>query len=222
MRASEIAGLNLDVDLTILSACSSAVESSRGEEPLSGLAAGSREVLATHWVVDNASAQSLVSEFARRKYTGHQWSAKALSDAQALVRQNPSTSHPVYWAAYDLIGLPGPGAEAPAAPPQQRASLAPRPAPASAVLVRPKPGTPWLSKPVAAQIDYLLKEAANAAQRGDCDGIASRLRRIGDLMPGPIPKGEAQVTEEQDRLRTRIFELIYLDRNCLLARNNMH
>jgi CHAT domain-containing protein len=60
LSASEIAGLKLDADWVILSACNTAAGGAPGGEALSGLAraffyAGARSLLVSHWAVDSDS-----------------------------------------------------------------------------------------------------------------------------------------------------------------------
>ena len=57
LSASEIAGLKLDADWVILSACNTAAGGAEGAEALSGLAraffyAGARSLLVSHWAVE--------------------------------------------------------------------------------------------------------------------------------------------------------------------------
>lgn len=111
LRSSEIAGLHLDVDLTILSACSSVVESGVGGDSLSGLAtaflvAGSREVIATHWPVSDFYAHKLIALVAEHRFSGNLDSTESLRSAQAALRSSRLSAHPVFWAAYELIGIP--------------------------------------------------------------------------------------------------------------------
>ena len=58
MTASEIAGLKLDADWVILSACNTAAGGKQGAEALSGLGrafiyAQARALLVSHWEVDS-------------------------------------------------------------------------------------------------------------------------------------------------------------------------
>jgi hypothetical protein len=62
LSASEIAGLKLDADWVILSACNPAAGEAKGAEALSGLAraffyAGDRSLLVSHWEVDSESTR---------------------------------------------------------------------------------------------------------------------------------------------------------------------
>jgi CHAT domain-containing protein len=111
LEADEIAGLKLDADLVVLSACNTATASGKfGGDTLSSLSdvffyAGSRGVLATHWPVPSASTVQLMSglfeNYAAAPSAGY---AAALREAQLTVLGNPATSHPVHWAGFSLIG----------------------------------------------------------------------------------------------------------------------
>jgi CHAT domain-containing protein len=67
LNASEIAGLKLDADWVILSACNTAGGEAQGAEALSGLAraffyAGARSLLVSHWEVSSDSAVELITK----------------------------------------------------------------------------------------------------------------------------------------------------------------
>jgi len=110
-EADEIAGLRLDADLVVLSACNTATSTGRfGGETLSSLAdvffyAGSRAVLATHWSVPSASTTKLMTRmfetYAKAPDAGY---AMALQQAQLEILSNPQTSHPLHWAGFTLMG----------------------------------------------------------------------------------------------------------------------
>lgn len=111
LEANEIAGLRLDSDLVVLSACNTATTTGRfGGETLSSLAdvffyAGSRAVLATHWSVPSASTTRLMTRmfetYATDTAEGY---ASALRKAQLELLSDPQTSHPLHWAGFSLIG----------------------------------------------------------------------------------------------------------------------
>ncbi|MEM7270273.1 MAG: CHAT domain-containing protein, partial [Pseudomonadota bacterium] len=84
-------------------------ESGAGGESLSGLAraffsAGARTVLATHWPVLDEETTALMGDFYAALKPGEMTFAGALRQAQAQLRGNPDTSHPIYWAPFVLIG----------------------------------------------------------------------------------------------------------------------
>ena len=113
LTSSQIAGLELDADTVILSACNSAGPQGPAGESLSGLAraffyAGARSMLVTHWSINDQSSAYLIAETMNRARTGGM--AASLRGAQlALLDQAgtglPSTlGHPFYWGAFALIG----------------------------------------------------------------------------------------------------------------------
>jgi CHAT domain-containing protein len=66
LTASEVAGLKLDADWVVLSACNTASGDDIGAEALSGLAraffyAGARSLLVSHWAVDSQATVALVT-----------------------------------------------------------------------------------------------------------------------------------------------------------------
>jgi CHAT domain-containing protein len=66
LTASEVAGLKLDADWVILSACNTAAGGAKGAEALSGLArafvyAGARALLFSHWSVSSEATVSLIT-----------------------------------------------------------------------------------------------------------------------------------------------------------------
>jgi CHAT domain-containing protein len=110
LYASQIAGLKLNADLVVLSACNTAAAGGTrfGGGALEGLAdsffdAGARAVLASHWEVPSASTVKLMTGVFDRKRAGIGY-AEALRQAQLqLIAQGP-TAHPFNWAAFTLIG----------------------------------------------------------------------------------------------------------------------
>ena len=116
---SEIAGLRLDANLVVLSACETAsgvndeaLARRSGQEEagstLEGLVrafltANSRAVLATFWQV---SAASETDDFIRTFYaTARQRTiGGSLQAAQETLMHNPDYSHPFYWGPYFVVG----------------------------------------------------------------------------------------------------------------------
>jgi CHAT domain-containing protein len=121
----KILGLRLDADWVVLSACNSAAGNGAGAEAVSGLGlaffyAGTRAVLATEWPVETSSARALTTALFR-----HDAEDPAAGRAEALRRAeldlidgpgavDPSTgsaafsyAHPIFWAAFALIGEGG-------------------------------------------------------------------------------------------------------------------
>jgi len=106
LSASEIAGLKLNADLVVLSACNTAVSSSGpGGGSLEGLAnsffaAGARAVLATEWEVPSTSTTRLMTAM----FAHGRGNAETLRQAQLELISQPATAHPFHWAAFTLIG----------------------------------------------------------------------------------------------------------------------
>jgi CHAT domain-containing protein len=112
LSASEIAGLKLDADWVILSACNTAAGDADGAQALSGLAraffyAQARALLVSHWAVNSDATVKLIT-WAMREVSqdGRIGRAEALRRAMlALVDQGePHESHPAYWAPFIVVG----------------------------------------------------------------------------------------------------------------------
>jgi len=112
LSASVIADLKLDAEWVLLSACNTAGEGGerlRGEG-LSGLAtaffyAGARSLLASHWyVVSEPTVLLTTRTFAAYQKSPGMGRAEALRRAQLTLLEEPNTAHPVFWAAFTLIG----------------------------------------------------------------------------------------------------------------------
>ncbi len=112
LSASEVAGLKLDADWAILSACNTAAGGTDNAEALSGLAraffyAGARALLVSHWAVDSDATVKLISEtlatIAATKGVGR---AEALRRSMlALIERGaPHEAHPAYWAPFVVVG----------------------------------------------------------------------------------------------------------------------
>jgi CHAT domain-containing protein len=116
LEASEIAALNLNADLVVLSACNTAGAGGRfGGEAMSGLAeaffaAGARNLLVSHWQVPSASTAQLMIQLFENWGANLQHSgARALQFAQSKMLEKTETSHPFYWGAFVLVGDGGQG-----------------------------------------------------------------------------------------------------------------
>jgi len=110
LAASEITGLRLDADYVILSACNTAAGGAEGSTGLSGLAraffyAGARNLLVSHWVVDDEIAPLVTAEMIRRQQLDpHLSRARALQQSLRKVREMPGAEHPSLWAPFTLVG----------------------------------------------------------------------------------------------------------------------
>ena len=122
LSGSEIAGLKLDADWVILSACNTAGGAGEGQaaEALSGLArmffyAGARALLVSHWEVDSDAAVKLVTGA-----VGAMTKDKSIGRAEAMRRsmQNVMADttrpegwgpawHPSVWAPFVVVGEGG-------------------------------------------------------------------------------------------------------------------
>jgi CHAT domain-containing protein/Tfp pilus assembly protein PilF len=130
LTASEVAGLKLDADWVILSACNTASGDHVGAEALSGLTraffyAGARSLLVSHWAVDSDATVKLiiksVEAIARNSKTGH---AEALRQAMlALIGGGGRQAHPSYWAPFIVVG--GSTHVGPPAVPETMAAIVP-------------------------------------------------------------------------------------------------
>lgn len=110
LTSSDIAGLKLDADLVVLSACDTGGPGGQtGGESLTGLArsflyAGARSLLVSHWeMLDKPATEMLITCF---RALGSQDAslAEALRKGQSALIENPNTSHPMIWGAFSLIG----------------------------------------------------------------------------------------------------------------------
>ena len=111
LEASEIAGLTLNAELVVLSACNTALAGDRfGGEALAGLAesffhAGARTVVASHWPVPSAATATLMTGMFRR--LGADLSggvAGSLRQSQLALIEREETAHPFHWAGFTVIG----------------------------------------------------------------------------------------------------------------------
>lgn len=113
LTASEIAGLQLDADWVVLSACNTAGSDDITAEALSGLAsaffyAGGRALLVSHWPVYSDAAVRLTTqafaELGRDAKTGR---AEALQSAMLALMNDHSqadNAHPAVWAPFVVVG----------------------------------------------------------------------------------------------------------------------
>jgi CHAT domain-containing protein/tetratricopeptide (TPR) repeat protein len=112
LSASDIAGLRLDADWVVLSACNTAAGGRGAAEPLSGLAraffyAGARGLLVSHWEVYSVAAVTLVTRaFEVWRADPAKGRAHALAVAMADLQQSadPFVAHPSYWAPFVVVG----------------------------------------------------------------------------------------------------------------------
>jgi CHAT domain-containing protein len=117
LTASEVAGLRLDADWVILSACNTAAgDGSAGAPGLSGLArsffyAGARSLLVSHWPVrDDVAARLTVDAVKLRLANPGMTRAEALQRAMQAIRNDrthdsatDTWAHPNAWAPFSLV-----------------------------------------------------------------------------------------------------------------------
>lgn len=115
LTASEAGSLNIDADWVILSACDTAGEVSIAGEGLGGLVqgfftAGARNLLVSHWRVDDRAAEQLITKTVTASYAGINKS-EALRLAMRELADDPSRdgtgmsyAHPSMWAPFFLVG----------------------------------------------------------------------------------------------------------------------
>lgn len=127
LEASEIVGLILDAELVVMSACDTSAGAGQasealtgfrgvggsyaaGGESLNGLArsffyAGARNVLSTHWSVDDTATQDLmVSFYSAAAKDPNITIAEALRQAEEQQIESGKHSHPFFWAPFAVIG----------------------------------------------------------------------------------------------------------------------
>jgi CHAT domain-containing protein len=112
LSASEIAGLKLDADWVILSACDTAAGSATSAEALSGLArafiyAGARTLLVSHWPVYSEATVKLVTR-AVREMAGDARVGRAEAMRRAMLalleEGTPEEADPSFWAPFVVVG----------------------------------------------------------------------------------------------------------------------
>jgi len=123
LTASEVAGLDLDADWVILSACNTAAGDRPGAEGLSGLAraffhAGSRALLVSHWSVPSEAATAL-TVFSAQALAADPGIGRAEALRRAMLRgmngehpdgrSLPRQAHPIFWAPFVNVGEGGAG-----------------------------------------------------------------------------------------------------------------
>ncbi len=117
LRASDIAGLRLNADWVVLSACNTGAGDGQEAEGLSGLAraflfAGARSLLVSHWRVGDAAARRLTTRALddASRFPG-KGRAEALRRAEIALIDDPSMdateaplSSPAVWSPFVLVG----------------------------------------------------------------------------------------------------------------------
>ena len=114
LKSSEIALLNLNAELVLLSACNTAAsDGTLGAEGLTGLAksffiAGSQSVLVSHWPVFSESTKDTMINLFQNDQNNVSYS-KSLQNAKIeLIKGNKYGifSHPSFWSPFVIVGNP--------------------------------------------------------------------------------------------------------------------
>ena len=113
LTAREILQMNLEAEVTVLSACETARGKFRFGEGLIGMSwafllAGAPTTVVSQWKVDAASTRQLMVAFHRnlKVKSGQALSgrAEALRQAELELLSSPQYRHPFYWAGFVMIG----------------------------------------------------------------------------------------------------------------------
>jgi CHAT domain-containing protein/Tfp pilus assembly protein PilF len=109
LQLHDIYNLRLSADLTVLSACDTALGKDVKGEGLIGLTrgfmyAGSRSVVASLWKVDDRATAVLMKHFYRKMLHEGLPPAAALRSAKEIVRQEPAWRAPYFWAGFVIQG----------------------------------------------------------------------------------------------------------------------
>lgn len=111
LRATEIAELDLNCDLVILSACDTGRGQLSSGEGVIGLSrsffiAGARSVIVSQWAVSDISTANLMKDF-YHQLVGRSTNSAALREAKLrMIHGGSETRHPYYWAPFIVIGTP--------------------------------------------------------------------------------------------------------------------
>ena len=112
LTVSEVAGLELDADWVVLSACNTAAGENGDAEALSGPAraffyAKARALLVSHWYVNSDAAVKLTTgAFAELNSNPKIGRGEALrrSITRLISKGLPEEAHPTNWAPFVLVG----------------------------------------------------------------------------------------------------------------------
>lgn len=112
LTASEIAGMSLNADWVVLSACNTAGADRSDNHTLSGLAraffyAGARSLLVSHWPVFTIAAVHL-NQLAYQALTKKKGMARSealrIAMKEMVERGKPDEAHPALWAPFVVVG----------------------------------------------------------------------------------------------------------------------
>ena len=107
LTVREIYDLNLNANLVTLSACETGLGDVRTGGDVLGLTrsfmfAGTQNVVASLWIVDDKATQHLMTDFYSELKT--ETVRKSLRQAQLRVKKRPGYQHPFFWAAFEVTG----------------------------------------------------------------------------------------------------------------------
>jgi Uncharacterized protein conserved in bacteria len=115
LEVNEVFGMEINADLVVLSACQTALGSGAQADVPPGddwvsltrafLLAGTRQVLATLWPVDDWATATFMRHFYGGLARG-MTPAQALSATQRALSISKPTADPFYWAGFVLVGGP--------------------------------------------------------------------------------------------------------------------
>jgi CHAT domain-containing protein len=106
---NDLYGMPLDNELTVLSACETALGQLQAGETTMSMAsafaaAGARSTVTTLWQIDDAATKDIIVDFYRGLGSG-KTRATALHDAQSRQLET-EYAHPYYWSGIMLYGTP--------------------------------------------------------------------------------------------------------------------
>jgi CHAT domain-containing protein/lipopolysaccharide biosynthesis regulator YciM len=109
LQAYEIAQLNLNAELVVLSACETATGKQMKGEGLVGLtqaflAAGASSVIASLWQVQDTATTEFMIRFHRHLRRGNYTTAEALRRTRVDLIAGGTYAHPYYWAPFVIFG----------------------------------------------------------------------------------------------------------------------
>ena len=110
LRVADLYDLDVQSELVVLSACSTALGKELRGEGIVGLVsgfmhAGAPRVVASFWDVKDTATLELMKRFYRGLFTEHLPPAAALRSAQRSMRSEARFRSPYFWAAFSLYGL---------------------------------------------------------------------------------------------------------------------
>jgi CHAT domain-containing protein len=109
LQASEVVHLKLNADLTVLSACDTAIGPIAGEEGIATLSrafllAGAKTVVSTLWSIEDLSSLVLMRSFYAHLATGMPADEALTAAKRDIIRKFGRKAPPYYWAAFTLEG----------------------------------------------------------------------------------------------------------------------